>query len=174
MNVIARLEYELAYYDSAVHRFNHYTMICSKRRIDAEMKKVTDIFLRNGYPDNVISSSIRLTISQFNCIKSFGPSKCPAYVKLPWIGLVSRLLLMRCAVFNPVKMRTIFITRPAFQSFQKDVLPRLHQSQMVYKFQCQCNANYIGRTIQRPEVRVRQHVPRDLLRRFQNTTSGSS
>ena len=24
-NVIARLEYELAYYNSAVHRFNHYT-----------------------------------------------------------------------------------------------------------------------------------------------------
>ena len=25
MNAIARLEYELAYYDSAIHRFNHYT-----------------------------------------------------------------------------------------------------------------------------------------------------
>ena len=25
VNVIARLEYKLAYYDSAVHRFNHYT-----------------------------------------------------------------------------------------------------------------------------------------------------
>ena len=25
MNIIARLEYELAYYDSVVHRFNHYT-----------------------------------------------------------------------------------------------------------------------------------------------------
>ena len=25
VNVKARLEYELAYYDSAVHRFNHYT-----------------------------------------------------------------------------------------------------------------------------------------------------
>ena len=25
MNVIARLEYELEYYNSAVHRFNHYT-----------------------------------------------------------------------------------------------------------------------------------------------------
>ena len=25
VNVIARLEYELAYYDSAVHSFNHYT-----------------------------------------------------------------------------------------------------------------------------------------------------
>ena len=26
VNVIVRLEYELAYYHSAVHRFNHYTM----------------------------------------------------------------------------------------------------------------------------------------------------
>ena len=26
VNVIAPLEYELAYYDSEVHRFNHYTM----------------------------------------------------------------------------------------------------------------------------------------------------
>ena len=26
VNVIAQLEYELAYYDSAVHRFNHYIM----------------------------------------------------------------------------------------------------------------------------------------------------
>ena len=25
VNVIARLEYELTYYDSAIHRFNHYT-----------------------------------------------------------------------------------------------------------------------------------------------------
>ena len=25
VNVIARLEFELVYYDSAVHRFNHYT-----------------------------------------------------------------------------------------------------------------------------------------------------
>ena len=25
VNVIARVEFELAYYDSVVHRFNHYT-----------------------------------------------------------------------------------------------------------------------------------------------------
>ncbi len=30
VNVIARLEHELAYYDSAVHRFNHYTTRTSK------------------------------------------------------------------------------------------------------------------------------------------------
>ena len=28
-NVIERLEFELAYYDSAVHRFNHYTTMTS-------------------------------------------------------------------------------------------------------------------------------------------------
>ena len=28
VNVIARLEYELAYYDSAALRFNHYTTRC--------------------------------------------------------------------------------------------------------------------------------------------------
>ena len=38
MNVIARLEYELAYYDSAVHRFNHYT--------DASLA-LLQVFLRN-------------------------------------------------------------------------------------------------------------------------------
>ena len=33
VNVIARLEYELAYYDSAVHRFNHYTRRYSTKTI---------------------------------------------------------------------------------------------------------------------------------------------
>ena len=32
VNVIARLEYELAYYDSAVHRFNRYTTSWSKKK----------------------------------------------------------------------------------------------------------------------------------------------
>ena len=31
VNIIARLENELAYYDSAVHRFNHYTTRTSPR-----------------------------------------------------------------------------------------------------------------------------------------------
>ena len=44
----------------------------------------------------------------------------------------------------------------------------------VYKFQCQCNADYIVWTIQSLEVRVKQHVPRELLRQSKNTTSVSS
>ena len=37
VNVIARLEYELAYNDSAVHRFNHYTARTSQTLIETSM-----------------------------------------------------------------------------------------------------------------------------------------
>ncbi len=33
VNVIARLDFELAYYDSEVHRFNHYTTRTPPRQI---------------------------------------------------------------------------------------------------------------------------------------------
>ena len=52
-------------------------MICSKNRIDSEIKMITNIFLRKEYPDNIISTSIGSTISKFNSIKSIGPSECP-------------------------------------------------------------------------------------------------
>ena len=40
MNVIARLEFELAYYDSAGHRFNHYTNhLIEKLQIVQNFKK---------------------------------------------------------------------------------------------------------------------------------------
>ena len=68
-------------------------MICSKSRIDAEIKKVS-IFLRNEYQENVISSGIGSTISKFNSIESIGPSKCSVYMKIPWIGVVSLFFLL--------------------------------------------------------------------------------
>ena len=47
MNIIARLEYELAYYDSAVHRFNHYTtrtprMVVRLRRRQSKTQIIFD------------------------------------------------------------------------------------------------------------------------------------
>ena len=48
-------------------------------------------FLKNGYPDNVLSNSIRSTIVKFNTRKSFGLLKCPVYIKLPWIVPVNQV-----------------------------------------------------------------------------------
>ena len=39
MNIIARLEYELAYYDSAVHRFNHYTTRTPQKKQQKVLRK---------------------------------------------------------------------------------------------------------------------------------------
>ena len=49
MNVLARLEYELAYYDSAVHCFNHYTTrIPPKRSKDWVYKLVPEALLKKN------------------------------------------------------------------------------------------------------------------------------
>ena len=132
-------------------------IICSKSRIDAEIKKITDIVPRNGYSENVISSSIRSTISKFNSIKSFGLSKCLVYMKIPRIGAVHQLfadkiflLVMWC--FNSIKMGNIFTTRLAFQSSEKYVLHIQQQIRWFINFCADC----ISRTIQRLEVRVKQ------------------
>ena len=37
VNVIARLEYELAYYDSAVHHFIHYTTRTPLRKLEIKI-----------------------------------------------------------------------------------------------------------------------------------------
>ena len=42
MNVTARLEYELAYYDSAVHHFNHYATRTPGQMSVFETKKLCD------------------------------------------------------------------------------------------------------------------------------------
>ena len=140
-----------------------------------KLKLITDIFLGNGSPDNVIFSNIESALSKFNSIKSFRSSECPVCVKIPSIGAVGQHfankisgLVMRC--FNSVQIIIIFTTWPAFQSFIKDVLPIRQQSKMVYKFQCQCHADYIGMSIQRLEVRIK-HVPRELLWWPPNLTS---
>ena len=151
-------------------------MICSDSRIESEIRKVTDIFSQKRIPRQCC---IRSTRVKFNTYKSFGPSKCPVYTKLLWIEPVSQVFAdnisksVMCCIYL-VKVRTIFTTRPAFLSSQKNILPILGESMLIYKFPCQCDADYIVRTIQRPEVQVRQHIPRFLLNRSQELTFGCS
>ena len=44
VNVIARLEFESAYYDSAVHHFNHYTTKTPPIRLSKQLKHQVTIF----------------------------------------------------------------------------------------------------------------------------------
>ena len=153
-------------------------MICSDCKIGDELKTINNIFTDNGYPEDLITKVINQTVSNFNTNKQFGPPKCPVYLRLPWIGLVGqtlankiKLAIINC--FNAVKVRTIFTTIPAFRSSQKDVLPIFEQSYIIYKYQCWCDASYIGRTTQRLNIRINQHVPKGI-RSIPQTTSGLS
>ena len=46
MNVIARLEYELAYDDSVVHRFNHYTTRTPPQKNRKERSNQNDLAMK--------------------------------------------------------------------------------------------------------------------------------
>ena len=76
-------------------------------------------------------------------------------------------------------MRVIFLTRTAFVSMRKDVLPPHHINSVIYKYTCSCGSDYIGRTSNRLDLRIKQQLPARILnlelKRSQLlNTSGSS
>ena len=97
------------------------------------LKKTINSFLANGYPESVIQSNIKLNIFAFYNSKTFGTRECPGSIKIPWIESSSHFFadktspsLMLC--FNSTVVQPIFITRNAFPSIRKDMLPTLKQN----------------------------------------------
>ena len=66
----------------------------------------------------------------------------------------------RC--FFSVKPRVIFHTRQLLPAIKKDLLSSHHYSNVIYQFVCHCDSRYVGRTSQRLEERIKQHVPRSI------------
>ena len=142
--------------------------ICSECKIEYELEAIKDIFIDNGYPEDVIDNNIKHTVTKFkNMNKVFSPPKCPVYFRLPWVGSATESFANKIAssvfCYHAVNLRPIFTLRLAFNSTNKHKLPIFKQSNLIYKFVCRCNLTYIGMTCQRLEVRVRQHIPRSLL-----------
>ena len=69
-------------------------------------------------------------------------------------------VVKRC--FFSVESRVIFNTRQLLPAIKKDVLPSHHHSNVIYQFLCHCDSRYVGRTSQRLEERIKQHVPRSI------------
>ena len=150
---------------SLIHTLVHRALlICSPCRLDKELDKIREILVDNGYPLDIIDKQIDLKLLSFKKDKVFGPPKCPVYLKLPWYGGSYQKLYKQVTetinnCFPSVKTRLIFGTRPAFPSFQKDSLPHTRMSNIVYKYKCWCDADYVGRTSLHFETRINQHVP---------------
>ena len=59
-------------------------MICTKSKLNEEIKHIKNILLDNGYPESIIDCNISKKIAQFSMPKRFGPEKCPVYLRVPW------------------------------------------------------------------------------------------
>ena len=142
--------------------------ICSPNHLQGELSNIKEIFSNNDFPDHVINSCISNKMASMSAESKLGPSKCPIYARLPWKGRVSQQFerQIKSAVsscFKAAELRIINITKSMFSHTHKDVLPSSTLSNIVYKYTCRCNDIYVGRTTQRLEKRIKQHVPKSLL-----------
>ena len=111
-----------------------------------------------------------MKMKQFHALPKFGPEKCPVYIRLPWLGSVStrfeeqvKSTVKQC--FYAVEPRVVYSTKSTnelFYSTNKDVLPALQKSNVIYQFSCHCDSRYVGRTSQRLQDRIKQHVPKSI------------
>ena len=142
-------------------------LICSKSKLESELGKIRSILLQNGYPDDVINSTFKQKLKQLQSNPVHTAKKCPVYLHIPWIGDVSMRFekqitsaVKRC--FFSVEPRVVFTTRQLLPTTKKDVLPSHHHSNVIYQFVCHCDSRYVGRTSQRLEERIKQHVPKSI------------
>ena len=88
-------------------------------------------------------------------------------MRLPWIGDISRkfrneieeVMIKACPSTKPI---ISFTTTHAFNWVHKDSLPATSRSQLVYKYQCCCDKQYVGKTTQVFSERIKQHVSNKL------------
>ena len=153
--------------DTLTHRA---LKICSKSTLKRELDNIRSILVQNGYPKFLIDSRISKKLLRFQQNTKEGPKKCLVYVKLPWIGENSlkferkiKLSINNC--FGAVQPRVVFSTRRILPAIHKDVLPTFQQSNVVYEYVCHCDSRYVGRTSQRLQDRIRQHVPKSIRNR---------
>ena len=137
--------------------------ICSKTKLDSELEKLKQLFIENGYPADVLLFCMNQKLANFAAEKTFGPDKCPVYLKLPWIGYASskfenQISKAITSCFCAVKPRVVYNTRVMLPSAKKNCVPTTQKSCVVYEFSCQCEARYVGRTTQRLANRIKQHV----------------
>ena len=155
---------------SIICKFHKALVICSKSTLENELSNIRSTLINNGYSEAVINTVMTKKMNQFCRPTQFGPKKCPVYLHLPWLGNVSlryemqiKTAVTRC--YFAVEPCIVYTTRQLLPAAKKDVLPAFHQSNIVYQFLCHCDSRYMGRTSQRLQQRIKQHVPKTILQK---------
>ena len=141
----------------------HWALAICSERLPLELDKIKSILLTNGYPEHVITSFMAMKMKQFHALPKFGLEKCPVYLYFPWLGSVSTRFekQLKSAVkqcFSAVEPRVVYSTNKLLPATNKDVLPALQKTNVIYQFSCHSDSRYVGRTSQRLQDRIKQHV----------------
>ena len=132
--------------------------------LNAQIKPMKKILLHHGYPKNITNAQIAKKIAQFSTLKRLGPEECPVYLRVPWIGkpftnLVKEVKTAMESCYGSVSTRLAFTSKRMLPVARKDVLPAIQKSFVIYEYKCHCDSRYVGRTSQRLQDRIKQHVP---------------
>jgi hypothetical protein len=88
------------------------------------------------------------------------------FIMLPFKGdlfaeLITRKLTAAVAsTFNAAKLKCLYSTSPLLRFPNKDKLPVLTNSMVIYQFKCACGATYVGRTARHLSKRIKEHCPK--------------
>jgi hypothetical protein len=146
--------------------------ICSTTHLDAEIKKISKILEDNGFPEHLVKTTIKRRMERAPQVErpTYGPDLQTISIKLPFLGKQSHRmeseinkLIRRC--YNSAKARAIFTSPVNFSPAIKDHIPMLNKSTVIYRFQCHCGNDYVGKTSRRFVDRIKEHVPA-CVRRF--------
>ena len=111
------------------------------------------------------TTELNWTMKQFHSLLKFGPEKCPKYLRLSWFGSDSIQFekQVKSAVrqtFSAEEPRVVYSTSELLSTTNKDVLPALQKSNVIYQFSCHCDSRYVGRTSQRLQDKIQQYCHR--------------
>ena len=103
-------------------------------------------------------------MKQFHALRKFGRESRLVYLRLSWLDSVSTRFekqiksVKQC--FPPVEPRIVYSTNELLSATNKDVLPALKKSKLIYQFSCHCDSRCIGRISQRLPDKIKQHAPK--------------
>ena len=86
------------------------------------------------------------------------------------IGLDKNVKTALESCYGSVTTRVVFTAKRMLPVARKDVLPTTLKSSVVYEYSCHCDSRYVGRTSQRLQDRIKQHVPKWLQQQAKRPT----
>ena len=147
--------------------FRAFNISSSYKLFDLEIRYLTSFFCRNGYPRQLIESSVSKFLQRrFNVGDIYASAKkLDKYFVLPFFGdqsaMMQKDVMSLLSKFYPYLNAKIVLRNPfsVGKLFRyKDRLPLPVHSGVVYKYCCaSCQASYVGSTYQRLFTRVAQH-----------------